>query len=580
MEIKPFHCFYLILAIILYVLNIVFSFKFAKYNLEENGITLEIINSLEGKLIYSFELKNNCSSEEEILSLGEYEGFKEGCKFKDKNKDEQCSDDDIENNCTKTQLKFQKINSKYICVKKSKDTYIDLIKSKQIVSKDSECPNNYKSCGIIDTLENILCAPKNDACPITMADIENSNIIHKNNSIYNINSTNSQILSMFILTENMLPCIVPGENIWRMESNRKCNKTIFGQLYDDRYEKINGINTTEYELYKDNSMLEFYQNITIKKNLNQTIYLYARSFIGFKSESIDKYENYKSLISKQILSNSCGNVLKYLFEIPLGILSILQGGVYGSDAALCCLILLALMIILIIVSFFIDFILCIIILIYSLNIEYILCIKASDKFTNELIQILIDEHSINFSFSLANVIIFVIIAIIGITYLARKKCKVLYEKIKLAPKKCKDFYKKIKNKFSPNEKNNKKQRQDFKDYKISGTDFNEKNECNNKNKLNAAKIDVFNNAPLNSDNISIKEEIFDNRISNDINSNNNLKNNISVDEKIVVKEEKNKEFYKSKTITSKKTNIYSLEEEYNDSMPSKEKINIYKSNKT
>ena len=573
MEIKPFHCFYLILAIILYVLNIVFSFKFAKYNLEENGITLEIINSLEGKLIYSFELKNNCSSEEEILSLGEYEGFKEGCKCKDKNKDEQCSDDDIENKCTKTQLKFQKINSKYICVKKSKKTYIDLIKSKQIVSKDSECPNNFKSCGIIDTLENILCAPKNDACPITMADIENSNIIHKDNSINNINSTNSQILSMFILTENKLPCIVPGENIWRIQPNRKCNNTILGILYDDRYEKINGINTTKYELYKDNSMIDYYPNITIETTLNKTIYLYARSFIGFKSESIDKYENYKSLISKQNLPNNCGNALYYLVvEIPLGILIILQGGGGGSY----CLLVL---IIIRIINFFIYFILCIIILICSLNIELILCIKASDEFTNELIQIFIDKHSINFSFSLANIIIFVIIALIGITYLAREKCKVLYEKIKLAPKKCKDFYKKIKNKFSPNEKNNKKQRQDFKDYKISGTDFNEKNECNNKNKLNAAKIDVFNNAPLNSDNISIKEEIFDNRISNDINSNNNLKNNISVDEKIVVKEEKNKEFYKSKTITSKKTNIYSLEEEYNDSTPSKEKININKSNK-
>ena len=172
MKITPFHCFYLILAIILYVLNIIFAVYYAKYNLEENGIILEIINSLEGKLIYSFELKNNCSSEEEILSLGEYEGFNEGCKCRDKNKDEKCSDDDKENNCTKTQFKFQKINSKYICVKKSKDTYIDLIKSKQIVSKDSECPNNYKSCGTIDTLENILCAPKNDACPITMADIE------------------------------------------------------------------------------------------------------------------------------------------------------------------------------------------------------------------------------------------------------------------------------------------------------------------------------------------------------------------------------------------------------------------------
>ena len=144
----------------------------------------------------------------------------------------------------------------------------------------------------------------------------------------------------------------------------------------------------------------------------------------------------------------------------------------------------------------------------------------------------------------------------------------------------KDFCKKTKNKISPNDKNNKEQRQDFKDYKISGIDFNEKNECNNKNKLKATKIAIFNNMPLNSDNIPIKEESINNQISNDINSNNNLKNNISADGKIVVKEEKKEKFYKSKTFTSIKTNIYSLGEEYNDSMPSKEKINIYKSNKT
>ena len=571
MEIKNFYIFYLVLLIILFVLNIFFSSCYAKYKLEENGIILEIINSLEGKLIYSFELKNSCSSEEEILSLGEYDGFKEGSKCKDKNKDEQCLDDDIKNNSLKTQLKFQKINSKYICLKKSNKTYIDLIKSKQIVSKDSECPNSFKYCGIIDTLENKLCAPKNDACPITMAHIENSNKIHKNNSLYNINSTNSRILSMFILTENNPPCIDPGENIWRIESNRKCNKKILGKLYDDRYEKINGINTTEYELYKDNSMIDFYQNITKKKPLNKTIYLYARSFIGFKSESIDKYENYKSLISKQILSNNCADYLITFAGGPLAILSLLKGG--GIYSASCCLILLVLMIIFIIVSFFVNFILCFIILICSLNIQLILCIKASDEFTNELIQILIDEHSINFSFSLANIIIFLIIAIIGITYLARKKCKVLYEKIKLAPKKCKDFYKKIKNKFSPNEKNNKKQSQYSKDYKISKKDFNKKDECNNKNKLNVTKIIDSKNTPLNSDNISIKEESINNQISNDINSNNNLQNSISFDEKIAVK------FYKSKTTISKKTNFSSLQEEYNDSMPSKEKINIYKSSK-
>ena len=126
MEIKPFHIFYLILLIIILVLNFFFSFYYAEYNLEENEIILEIKNSLEGKLIYSFELKYECSSGEEILSLGKWEGFKEGCKCKDI-KDEKCTKDD-NNNCIKMQLEFQKINDKYICVKKSNNTYKDLMK--------------------------------------------------------------------------------------------------------------------------------------------------------------------------------------------------------------------------------------------------------------------------------------------------------------------------------------------------------------------------------------------------------------------------------------------------------------------
>ena len=66
----------------------------------------------------------------------------------------------------KTTFKFQKINSKYICVKNSNTTYKDLMKSNQILPKDSECPSNFKSCGIIDTLENIFCVLENETCPI------------------------------------------------------------------------------------------------------------------------------------------------------------------------------------------------------------------------------------------------------------------------------------------------------------------------------------------------------------------------------------------------------------------------------
>ena len=40
------------------------------------------------------------------------------------------------------------------------------MKSNQILPKDSECPSNFKSCGIIDTLENIFCVLENETCPI------------------------------------------------------------------------------------------------------------------------------------------------------------------------------------------------------------------------------------------------------------------------------------------------------------------------------------------------------------------------------------------------------------------------------
>ena len=67
-----------ILIIGVFITNIVFCFKYEFYTLDESGTLLEIKNSLNGKLIYSFELKSNCSSEEEILSLGKWDGIEKG----------------------------------------------------------------------------------------------------------------------------------------------------------------------------------------------------------------------------------------------------------------------------------------------------------------------------------------------------------------------------------------------------------------------------------------------------------------------------------------------------------------------
>ena len=296
-----------IFAILYLILNIIFSFKFAEYKLEDRAILLEIKNSLEGKLIYSFELKPNCSSEEEQLSLGKVDGFDKGCKCNNAIKKDLCSENDIKIGCENMNysIEFKTINSNYICIKKSNKSYKDLMKSKQILPKGSNCPINFILCGIIDTLGNILCIPDNEKCPITIADIQNSNLIYKNNNSYNRESTNnSQIISIIKSTDNNLPCINPEENNL---DDKKCRTKIFGNLYDNRYEKIDEINTTKYDLYKDNFSKD-YNNV--KNTMNETVYLYARNFIGFEYKSIDKY-NYENIISKQKKLNKYGKNLKY-----------------------------------------------------------------------------------------------------------------------------------------------------------------------------------------------------------------------------------------------------------------------------
>ena len=426
-----------ILTLGYFILNIIFVFKYEKYKLDNDGIYLDIMNSLEGKLIYSFELKPNCSSDKEILSLGKWDGLKEGCKCKSYIKGEKCTDYDIYDKCEKIKsikaIEYKKINSNYICVTRSNKTYIDLMKSKQILPKDNTCPYNFKLCGIIDTLENILCVPENEKCPITIADIEPNSNNERNSTI------NTKILLTFKLNENITPCINPAEKTWRsnnvLETDKKCSTKIFGKLYDERYEKINIINTTKKELYKDNSLLDYYDN---NLKLDEIIYLYARNFIGFKPESIDKYyHNYKNLISKQKKSNICVKILKIFVCLLLAVivfpLIMFCKGDFDSNKteSLTIIVLFFIIVIsfiLVIINFLGDFILCILIYTSSHKINSKLNIKKSDVFSNKLIQNLIVHHSNNDIFSLIIIILFSVVALISIIFITLKIYNKIYQK--------------------------------------------------------------------------------------------------------------------------------------------------------
>ena len=114
-------------------------------------------------------------------------------------------------------MPFLKINSNYICAKKSKETYKELVKSNRIISPYSECQNGFKSCGIIDTLGNKLCSKIDEICPINMYDIEiinsQTNLGNNTNTIlFDSISRDNIILSIFKLGENT-PCINSEEKV-------------------------------------------------------------------------------------------------------------------------------------------------------------------------------------------------------------------------------------------------------------------------------------------------------------------------------------------------------------------------------
>ena len=416
--------FLIFFMVVLFIANIIFSFKYSEYDFDNNEILSEIFNSLNGKLIYSLSIKSECSDDEEILTLGKWEGTTSGCicskyeiyKY-------YCSDTKRRQGCNDIDSippkKFEIINSNYICLKKSKETYKELLDSKLIISKDSLCPTNYTTCGIIDTLGNKYCAKDKESCPINMDNINKTFGIETENEYesYPIgydyilnNENNSQLLSIFKLGDKHI-CMNPAEKNWKYISelepeDKICYTAIEGEKYDFRYEKISIINTTKSELYKDNRIPDY---ILANEDI---LYLYGRSFMGFeKGISL----SYDSVISNQKLSNKCAYIMRLLSTILLifislpiicVILCLCGTGGHPPDIKCtegeCKCVCMTSGIgagVTAVLAFLTDFILCIIVFACSVKYKIMFSIK-SDDYSNYLIQLLIDEGSKNFKFSL------------------------------------------------------------------------------------------------------------------------------------------------------------------------------------
>ena len=324
----------LILCMIYIIINIIFSFLYSKYELENDTIVSEIANNLNGKLITSFEFKFSCNliQNEETLVLGKWPGTFEGCECEGSITKKKCSEEDKKKGCKKIKeinpINFEIINGNLICIKRSEKTYKELLESNQIIDKNKNCPNNYKYCGIIDTFGNKMCVHNDENCPLKINDINQKIKLFLNTKIKNnsskVDSNNDKLLFNLKLCQNN-PCINPHEYYWNFyhklePDNQRCITKIKEKIYDDRYELLNEYQSTNLKLYNDNSILKVIEidDLIRMKLEREQVFLFGRNFLGINFKALEKTGfSYEEIFSFQKKSNTCKCFILLIINIFL-----------------------------------------------------------------------------------------------------------------------------------------------------------------------------------------------------------------------------------------------------------------------
>lgn len=392
------------------VMNGIFGYYYTySYDLENSKIIQEIEENLRAKLIYSFRNSTVCSSNEEELIIDKFDTIPEFCSCYGTFMAFGKCEGNYANCQTITGINSKDyliINSQYICVRKSDKSYLDYLNNNEIIPKDKECPTNYKSCGIVDTLERKLCVKNGNNCPIKKGDIENNN------------STSNQILSLFRLRPNY-PCINPNEKNWVYHGNYSTFTKICTRD-DIRYENIDKFTTNLYDLYKDNDILSSFPSYDVNELKKEKIYFFARNILGINKEKASQFSKTKILSSQKHINN-CNSAMKIvtlILFLPLICLGGAAGAGSGGDN--CGVALLVMFAVYTIPGSIIYFILSIIIFVNNNKITSILDI-GSDDFMNELINNLLADGSINFRIPLTSIIMFPLIIIGGVICLFTSK---------------------------------------------------------------------------------------------------------------------------------------------------------------
>lgn len=217
-----------------------------------------------------------------------------------------CSSSDAINDprtryCTYFSNYTQKIailDGKRICLPKRNINYEELLSNSlplyDLEGKVNQCDEkNFKRCGILDTMNNILCFPKNDGCPTYKFTGGSSIGISSDNGFFH------KLIVSVIVSENQplnheWDTIVRSINeklnekeINRRKTSNPADFKLFDEEYDHTYEKQANVFISASTVISEN-------NVIPKDYVgSQQLSIYTRSYIGFKNvKELNKFKKH------------------------------------------------------------------------------------------------------------------------------------------------------------------------------------------------------------------------------------------------------------------------------------------------
>ena len=219
--------------------------------------------------------------------------------------------------------------------------YFDFVRIKE----NDFCAYKTKKCGRIDTLNNFLCIPENENCPINEISFLSSEEKSFELTVSNKNINDGNIFVSFLLGEDKLCPNHRQINFINERGYALFNKSLSGYMKcnvfkenktvidsDVHYRKFDSYSKSTF--YKQNGIANHIRHLPMYPNITSSIGLYGGIYVGWKKECETKtffqFMNNKTYseneINDIIAINKKYNLLFYLFA---GVITVLfLAGIY------------------------------------------------------------------------------------------------------------------------------------------------------------------------------------------------------------------------------------------------------------